>query len=164
MVFPPSEKSFDIPSELVNGCNLFGGEIVAVCSNEILYTSDFVAYNPERIFSLINAWGSEQNVSIKKNISARRYFIFLDNCFLGAFFDPAYEIFITFLKFIKAFMALIASIHNTSLIFCKNHVDKWSFRAFPSGKINAGWHGLIDIKAKMAFSLFAGFAVISPEH
>jgi hypothetical protein len=47
MAFPPAEKYFNVPSELIYGCYLFSREVISVRGNPIYLIINAVANEPQ---------------------------------------------------------------------------------------------------------------------
>lgn len=65
--FPPGEKFLDIPAQFINLGDLFGSQVKAVCGHPILYTADLVADQAKRLFCLVDAGLSQQDLGIEKD-------------------------------------------------------------------------------------------------
>ena len=53
MAFPPAEKDFNVPSELIHRCYLFSREVVSVCGNPVHLIINAVANYPQFLRCLV---------------------------------------------------------------------------------------------------------------
>ena len=67
MSLPPCEELLNIPTQLINEGNLFGGQIKAVCGNPVLFVFDLVPDRPQGFFSLINSLFPKKDSGIVKH-------------------------------------------------------------------------------------------------
>ena len=61
MLLPPFKKSFNIPPELINSCNLLGCKIIMISCHKIFDAGNLIANNPNGVFGLIYSGGAKKN-------------------------------------------------------------------------------------------------------
>lgn len=88
MGFPPAEKYFDLPAELIDYGDIFGGEIVAIGSHPICHTADAVTHHPEFSLGSILVTGAEQDHGGIEDRAALRHVVDLEAGPAGMSFDP----------------------------------------------------------------------------
>jgi|GEM_PF-4992146 hypothetical protein len=65
MAFPPAEEYFDVPSELIDGCDFFRREVKPVRDNPVYFIINAVIDNPQFLFRLIKGCSSALLLSAK---------------------------------------------------------------------------------------------------
>ncbi len=71
MAFPPAEKYFNVPTELIDGCDFFRREVKSVRGNPIYFIINAVANNPQLLFCLIDSSSAKKHNCIVKNEECR---------------------------------------------------------------------------------------------
>ena len=81
VLFPPAEEGFDVPAQLIDGHEFFGGEIEPVGRQPICFTLDPVADDTDRFFGLVDTFRAEKHDSIIKDRTVRNNVIFVETGF-----------------------------------------------------------------------------------
>src|SRR5574337_174903 len=134
MAFPPAEKYFNVPSELIYGCDLFSREIISVRGNPIYLIINAVANYPQFLLCLVDSGSAKQYHGIVKNYATRFDCV---GFYTGLFCiapDTAYKGLSFCLPEIKIFMTLIVAVHDSCLTRQEYLADKRTFIRFAISK------------------------------
>ena len=74
--FPPGEKRFDVPAELISKSDLHCGEIKTIGGKSIVAALYSIPNKTERFMGLIDTRGAEQNLCIKEHMGTFRNMMF----------------------------------------------------------------------------------------
>src|SRR3989339_1090196 len=134
MAFPPAEKYFNVPSELIHGCYLFSREVVSVRSNPIHLVIDTVANYPQFLLCLVDSGSAKQYNGIVKNYAAGFDCVGFYAGLFCIFPDTTCKVLFFCLPGIEIFMALVVTVHDSCLTRQEYLADKRTFIRFAISK------------------------------
>ena len=164
VLFPPAEEGFNVPPQLIDAHDVFGGEIEPVGSQPVEFTIDPVADDPYRLFGLIDAVRAEMHHSIIEHRAAGSDDVFVKERLQRGFPDAADEVPAFRLPDVEALIALVVPVKYPGFTRLKDGGDIRSFIALAVRQVDFHGDAAIEIEPDMGFCLIDVAPVISPRH
>src|SRR3990172_7728189 len=134
MAFPPAEKYFNVPSELIHGRYLFSREVVSVRGNPVYLIINAVANYLQFLRCLVDSWSAKQYNGIVKTYAAGFDCVGFYAGLFCIFPDTTCKVLPFCLPEIKIFMTLVVAIHDSCLTRQEYLADKRTFIRFAISK------------------------------
>jgi hypothetical protein len=101
--FPPAEKDFDFPAQLINGGDLLGGKIIPIGGDPVGLGAHPVGNHPDFFLGLVHPGGAQETKGVIEDNAARFGFQGSEDFFCRAGLNPADKILLLFLPEGKIF-------------------------------------------------------------
>ena len=161
---PPAKEGFDLPAQLVDQGDLFGGQVKAAGGNPVGCAIDRVTDQAQRDVRLIHSFPAQQDLGIRKDHASGRNGIGFLAGFDGVLLDAGDEMLACCLQLVEIAVTLVAPVAHCGFPRRQDPVDKGTLATLAAGEEDLAGNAAIEVKADMSLGFFGAFAVVGPIH
>ena len=159
---PPGKEGFDLPAQLVDQGDLFGGQVKAAGGNPVGCAIDRVADQAQREVRLIHSLPAQQYLGIGKDDASGRNGKGFQAGLDGVLLDAGHEMLACRLQLVEIAVTLVAPVAHRGFPRRQDPVDKGALATLAAGEEDLAGYAAIEVEADMALGLFGAFAVVGP--